>query len=429
MRIGFYFPSRDLDTWSWLEFLSGDLALGGTDSLVLRLAYQLASTSNGIGVYFFSNHAPTPVDKLSQFQAENLSNAVAQARKLELDVVIFNNRANEETVAGVQECEILAQPCIVWDHNGPSPTMANLFESSQFVRRVICVSASQSDELRDHRVFKKTEFVYNFIDIDSSKYTSCVKNALAVCYLGSLTPSKGFQHLAKAWPAVHAIFPEATLTVLGSSKLYNRYTNLGSLGIADPEFERCAIVPYLGGTPEEIKAMGVTFMGLVSPQDIPKIVSSKVLGVVNPNCLGSYETFCVSAIEIQAAGTAVVAANYGGLRETVKNGYTGVLINSERELSSTLIKLLSNPEKLNLMGIRGYEWVFNNFRSDIVVERWISLLQSVTRGEKAYPPKFSWKRSNPRIVARQCIRTLRYLPILDNNVPTLNTVKTLIKGG
>jgi glycosyltransferase involved in cell wall biosynthesis len=422
MKIGIYFDSRHIGQWTWDKFLAGDIGLSGTDSQILHLAYDLVKL--GYNIYFFATQLSTDLQQLNNVQVADLNTAVVEAKNYNLDLLIFNNRENEATKVGINQCETVNQLCIVWCQNDPSSAMADLLSTAKSVRRVICVSAIQADGIRDHPVFKKVDYVHNAIDINLfDSVASASRNTLGVCYLGSLTTDKGFQHLVKAWSKVHQVIPDATLTVLGSAKLYDRNSSLGSLGIADREFELTYIVPYLGDSIEQARSKGVEFLGLVSPKTIRSVIASSSVGVVNPNCSTSYETFCVSAVEIQAAGAAVVGGNIGGLKETVCNRKTGILINSEQELDRVLIKLLTNPKIVELMGINGQQWVQEKFNRDIIIERWDELLKAVVRGDEPKSLKFNWKQTNLKGLARRTIQQARKIPILRNRLPTLYHIK------
>lgn len=405
MKIGIYFDSRHIEKWNWQEFLAGELGLSGTDSQTLSLTYHLAQ--NNWELFLFSQSPPS-LNLLKSIAVEDLNHALILAKNENLDLLIFcSSIGKEQIIAGIHQAEKIQQTCIFWCHNNPDPKITKLLAESKSIARVICVSATQADGFRDKPIFNKIEYIYNAIDPELFDFQNTIKrNPYQVCYLGSLTPAKGFQHLAKAWHKVKTNIPEATLMVLGSAKLYNRNSKLGNLGIAEEDFENTQIIPYLGSTKEEAKSKGVKFCGLVSPQEVRKIIATSSIGICNPNCQGSLETFCVSAVEIQATGLPVIAANKGGLKETVKNGKTGILINQENDLSTAIINFLNNQPKITLMGKNAKIYIKEKFRRELIVNDWLLLIQRVINKEKPNPPKFSFERGNLKVIIKEIIRII-----------------------
>jgi glycosyltransferase involved in cell wall biosynthesis len=68
----------------------------------------------------------------------------------------------------------------------------------------------------------------------------------------------------------------------------------------------------------------VSFLGAVSDAELANLYAS-CLALLVPNI----EEFGIAAVEAQAAGRPVVAVNRGGVRETVLDGVTGVLVDAE----------------------------------------------------------------------------------------------------
>lgn len=88
-----------------------------------------------------------------------------------------------------------------------------------------------------------------------------------------------------------------------------------------------------------------------------------------------HEAFGVAALESSSMETPVVASNVCGLRDTVRNGDTGVLVppGDPAAFAEAIVELLSNPSKRTRMGRAGREWVCGAFEASDVHRRWLAL--------------------------------------------------------
>lgn len=410
MVVGLYFPVEHLGKWSWSEFLRGELAVSGTDAAQLYLLEYLAESKRFNPVVFTGSTFPKR-EGLRTMESSTLPEAVQKAnRDAAADVLVSICRDGQDTfLSGLRTATRQEVPLLIWCQNHPSPETLDVMAEEPGVRRIVCVSKSEADDLRHHPAFRKTEVVYN--GVDSAPFDKAIeateRSPHRVCFLGALTPAKGFHHVARAWPKVRRTFPEAELHVMGSAKLYDRDQSLGPLGIAEDEFEREEIIPHLGKTRSDARSLGVHFLGLVPPHEVRETIASSLIGIVNPNVAGSIETFCVSAVEIQAGGAAVVGAQSGGLRETVQHSKTGYLIRDESELSDALCKLLGDPYRTKQMGERGRQHVRKTFGLKRYRRRWRDVLQRVRKGKPPSPPSFSWRRATYKTFARELVRRSR----------------------
>ena len=82
------------------------------------------------------------------------------------------------------------------------------------------------------------------------------------------------------------------------------------------------------------------------------------------------EPFGFVAIESMACGTPVVGVNEGGLRESVVNGETGLLVDRDPEsIAAAVMQLLSDDERRRQYGCCGREHVLRRWQWDSAVER------------------------------------------------------------
>jgi glycosyltransferase involved in cell wall biosynthesis len=423
MKIGIHFNSRHLGNWSWQSVVARQLPVSGTDALSLFLAQRLGAS--GIDVRLYSAHIGEGPSPCPQSIAASLQAAVGLAREDGCDLLIFNSTGGEETIAGLEACRRVHQSCVVVDHNGPSPAIGDALAACPQVLRVVCVSRSQADCIRDQRVFAKVEVIGNPL-LASPAPSLDPREDFSVAFLGSLTPSKGFHHLAAAWPSVRGALPDARLYVIGSARLYERSQRLGPLGIAEESFERASIMPHLGESTQEAASRGVTFLGLLSPAEVEARLRRVLVCVVNPNCRTSHETFCVSAIEASACGAAVIGARYGGLTETVVHGQTGVLIRAERQLAGSVIELLREPARTRQLGQHGRDYVGRSYSPDRIIDEWRGLLARSIAGAQAIPPPFRLD-STLRAYVREGVRLARAFPGL-GALPSLSGIRTALTG-
>ncbi len=83
------------------------------------------------------------------------------------------------------------------------------------------------------------------------------------------------------------------------------------------------------------------------------------------------ETFGMSLCEAMACGAAVVASDFGGFREVVVDGETGLLVRpqSPEEFAAAVNRLLRDPDLAHAMGLAGRERVLGTFSWGAVADR------------------------------------------------------------
>jgi glycosyltransferase involved in cell wall biosynthesis len=116
----------------------------------------------------------------------------------------------------------------------------------------------------------------------------------------------------------------------------------------------------------------VTFLGRIKPNDMPNFYH-KLDAFVIP----SYrEAFGVAALEASACEIPVVGTNIGGLREVIRNGETGFLVErgDYEEIRNVIRTLLTNSELRKNMGRAGRKFVQEKYE----------LSQSVRLMEEVY---------------------------------------------
>jgi glycosyltransferase involved in cell wall biosynthesis len=78
----------------------------------------------------------------------------------------------------------------------------------------------------------------------------------------------------------------------------------------------------------------------------------------------------IALLEAQATAKPVVAFNMSGIKETVLNNETGLLVKPDSyELAQAMLSLLSDKTLRDKMGSRGRHFVLNKFSWDVCAQR------------------------------------------------------------
>ena len=185
-----------------------------------------------------------------------------------------------------------------------------------------------------------------------------VRPRSGVLFVGRLTPHKGVDRLIEALP------PGAELTVVGTSG-------------HDP-------APPESGYGDKLRRLAagdgrqVRFLGAVSDGELVELYRSAsvlVLPSVETTCYGKRiaisELLGLSVLEAMACATPVVASRLGGLREVVRDGESGFLVEpgDVGELRARLAELLGSPSLGRRMGGIGRQVAVERFTWDACARR------------------------------------------------------------
>lgn len=234
-------------------------------------------------------------------------------------------------------------------------TCLSRFLSIKFAAKIVLLNETQKKEfIRFYHVSEKRVFInrigsYNYIKNFKSIHHE--KDFFNILFFGRISPYKGLEFLCQAMVEVHKICPNATLTIAGGGTIYFDFS------------------PY-----KQLKYIELRnhYIGM---EELVMLLDKAAL-VVCP-----YKDATQSGVILTSFGMEcpVLASNVGALKEQIKDGESGLLIPpcDVNALSSTIIKLIRNPNILQMMRSNIHE--FNTLGENswnFITQKYISIYES-----------------------------------------------------
>ena len=390
MKVAFYLDNQDIPDVDLSRPSLGNPGCGGTQYRLAALpSYLAAAEGHDHRLIILANHVERLPDNVASFRVPDILEAVRQAKDEGCDLFVYRPTRHPQ-VEFLALIDRLRLSVVSWPGITPTGPHLRALAGSPHVKAIVCVGREQHDLAWDTPVWPKLTCIVNGLDVDGFRLASPpAKDPGLVVYLGAIVPQKGFHLLAMAWPRILRRCPTARLVVIGSGGLYDTAAQLGPWGVATSEYE-ALIASHLAGA-DGSPHPSVTFLGKLGLEK-KEIIHRALIGVPNPS--GQTETFCMSAVEFQACGTAVVSAAAFGLLDTVRHGRTGLLGRNEDALVDNICALLEDPARAEALGQNGVDFVRKAFGFDAVTVAWCDLFDRLARGAppKAVPCKWNLHR-------------------------------------
>ncbi|MDR0926856.1 MAG: glycosyltransferase family 4 protein [Ignavibacteria bacterium] len=188
---------------------------------------------------------------------------------------------------------------------------------------------------------KNFTIIYNAFDKNNFPLKVSEKPAYPVIsYFGRLKKYKSVDHLFYAFANVTKKYPNAELKIIGKGDFRDFLEKLAKeLGIEK----------------------NVRFLGFVS-EEAKSVELSTSYCVVNTSIK---EGWGITNLEANACGTLVISSDVPGLRDSVKNGVSGLLYKygDIDDLTDAMLQVIDNIELRNKLSLGGLEWA-NSFSWD-----------------------------------------------------------------
>ncbi len=375
MRVAFYCANKHLPKVDFSQPIKGNPGCGAAEYLHVCIPFMLSRSMGDLiePIILADNISKLPQGIRNHKVNKGVKEAALIAKKLNSDIFVFRSRINEEDsiLRIIDELELnsIGRAAL-----SPSYEHQLKMSSSKYFKALICVGENQYLQLIDSPIKKKISHINNGISdflIDQASLLNNFEYRKDIVFMGSLVPQKNFHYLAKVWKLISYEIPEAKLHVIGSSNTYGINSNLGKKGLAEKNYED-KFISLLNSDP--ISAKKVLFHGNLGLSKYDILARSRV-GIVNP--LGTTETCCVSAVEMQALGLPVCTGNYESLKTSILDKTSGLLSNNEKEFVQNIIKVYKNKILFNDLSIGARTNAKFNFSFDKVVFEWYEIFYKI----------------------------------------------------
>lgn len=227
-------------------------------------------------------------------------------------------------------------------------------------QKVITVSESSKQE-----ILKLGKDVFGAIEIvnpgiHTHKFLNLKKTTNpSFLYLGRLQPYKNIEVAIKAFAQVISKYPDATLTIAGFGESLIALKKLaGQLSIEK----------------------SVIFTGRVTDEKKYQLLSESWV-MLQPSMI---EGWGITVIEANASGTPVIASNVNGLRDSVVDGRTGMLVKPKdvQMFAKVMVDLIENKEFREYLSQQAINWS-KNFSWTESAKKFLGLIEEeIKQNEK-----------------------------------------------
>lgn len=380
----------------------GNPGVGGTQYLFLITVKNLNRMFGGKYALLLTDGDFGMDDKELPFSiVEDEADAVRYCKENRIGLITFNANILDHISKEILNENIRI---LIWAHNTLTWKRQCIAAKYKSIDRVVCVSKSQCDNMSDAPCAQKCTYINNIIQenfYENSTLTDYSEEK--VVYVGSIMPQKGVHNLLEIWLHVEAIAPNAQLYIFGGANIWNPNIKLSRNSSADMYYERI-INKKLA---KLIHPENIHFMGAKGWKEIDTMIGTARVGVVNPSNYMRDETFCMSAIEMEAHGLAVVSRQRDdGLNTTIIHGETGFLEKNDEDIAARILELLQNKHLCETLGENARKYAAS-FVAENELVKWKKIVDSKPTSYEC--SSFGRKSRDGKLLQHDFMLKLRYL--------------------
>lgn len=362
MKIAIVWSMGGSSSWNDLNLESG---IGGSEGMIILRARALAELGHEVVCFAPGNEKPSvhhgvlwkslpswpfPISESYDFGAEGF------------DVLVSLRRAG-------------------WGSSTTPPIRALWASDQKCYDLEDAVKTKQCNLIFPISDYQKELFQRQYPSVPNSLYVSSsagvafaeyepdpVKDTMLCMY--SSTPERGLRQLNRQWYAIHNEIPGAKLRVTGGFELY---------GMSRERAHSMSAGLYVAAE----YLPGVRYLGPI-PRSALVALQHRASLLLYPSVYD--EMCCIAALEMHAAGCAIVTTDRAALSERVRDGIDGYLIPGtpgtpayDEFFFERAIELLRNPEMVRQFGIAGRKEAEKHDHR-VLAKQWIATFNDVIGG-------------------------------------------------
>jgi len=342
MKIVFYHELEGAENISIESVLQGSAASSGGMGRIW-IAVELAKLGHSVTVYHHLKSGGADIT-VQGVRAKRVPTSAALAGQLVeqgyIDVLVLN--FYDQLVELLRLLKNLNVVKVLWAGCNPPFEWCDYLDQKH-LHRMVCVSNICREPYRFHPNFKWVDWIHSSMNGSVALPKAGEIEPDTVAFLGALREEKGFHHVLRSWPLIRKVRPRARLLVCGSIRLHYPNAPTGRTGVMTPAFEKAHLGPLLGKD-GRWDQQGIEFLYPMNKQALLQRLAQTAVGIVNPNLIGSTETYCLSAVEMQACGCPCIGGGADGLLETISDGVSGFHLRTQlpEELADKVTRILSD---------------------------------------------------------------------------------------
>ena len=229
-------------------------------------------------------------------------------------------------------------------------------------------------------VSKKSASFCNILTKSKSTCTTVIHRGINLEKLDRITPSE----------KINKKYPEKTVLIfigrlINGKGLTDLFHALNKIITNDKQAQIVCLIVGNGPQKEELERLSaklnltniVKFLGEQRPAKTISLLKASDI-FINPSYTEGLPT---TVLEAAACGKAIIATDVGGTNQIITNNKSGYLTEPKniKQLTSKLIDLITNPDKIKLFGCNARQATKKNFVWEGAMKRYETTLKNITK--------------------------------------------------